>query len=208
MSLSGKRPYAIEKKSSSVTWKKPRQNLEKRRPTLPIFEPSGLLELDSNNKKGIHVLHVEPLNAVSPETFYRNRRVPKFRQCRFRAVVYRDGQEEPIETYDLFEKSSYLVGRALGDKQGDKETPEDAEIVLADIKIPDETCSKQHCVIQFREIDSELKVHVMDLESSNGTVLNAVELPATRFVELHSEDCLRFTVHRSDSQYSVIFVAG
>ena len=36
---------------------------------LPDFSPSGLLELESNNREGIALKHVEPQDAISPDKY-------------------------------------------------------------------------------------------------------------------------------------------
>ncbi|QLQ81044.1 hypothetical protein HG537_0E03990 [Torulaspora globosa] len=171
---------------------------------LPNFEPSGLLELESNSKDGVVLKHVEPLDARCPEEFWaRNRVLVKNRDI-FQAVLYRKGEEMPIKTYDLRLKSSYIIGRGLG-KNSDE--MEEKEVVIADIVIPEETCSKQHCAIQFREVRGRLAAYVIDLESSNGTSLNGVRLPAARYVELRSGDIINTSaVEDDESDYDIVFV--
>ena len=120
-------------------------------PVLPIFEPSGLLELESHGKEGIQLKHVEPKDAQSPLDYYRNSAVPVRKRTRYEAIIYTIGEEHPVKEYELWDKSSYLIGRNLGRSTRKYEqaeaTEEEKEVVLADISIPEETCSKQHCVI-------------------------------------------------------------
>lgn len=182
-------------------YKKARQGLP--RVILPVFEPSGLLELESHNKEGILLKHVEPSDARSPAQFWNRYQVPLKHRNIFQAVVYRRGDKTPVKEYDLEEKSSYIVGRALGKSLSAEETE---EVVVADIGIPEETCSKQHCAIQFREIAGKLAVYVIDLDSSNGTTLNGVKLPSARYVELRSGDLLTLS-EDDESDYEIIFMS-
>lgn len=196
--------------SPSVTFQRKRfhrqEEAKPRATVLPIFEPSGLLELDSNNENGIQLQHIEPSDAISPNTFFDRNRVPIRKRTFFQAIMYDELQPDYREEFNLLEQSSYLIGRSLGelrdDKDGEKET------VLADIPVKEETCSKQHCAIQFRDREGELKAYVIDLNSSNGTLLNGVALPRARYVELRNEDVLRFSTDESESRFSLVFVAG
>ncbi|SCU86696.1 LAME_0D07272g1_1 [Lachancea meyersii CBS 8951] len=172
---------------------------------LPVFEPSGLLALETHSKEGIQLEHTEPHDSISPSSFYQKFSIPLRKQTHFQAVVYSDSDENYLAKYDLLDQTNYLVGRKLSTENESPEQDEDREVVLADIPIPEETCSKQHCVIQFRNRDNELKAYVIDLNSSNGTLLNDVALPRARYVELRNEDVLRFSTHESDSDYFLAF---
>lgn len=152
---------------------------------LPDFRSSGLLELESNNKEGILLKHVEPKDACEPIRFYSKLALNE--RPMFKLMLYKGS--ELIKEYDLFEKSSYIVGRSLG------------ETVIADIGVPEETCSKQHCVIQFRA-GQDLKAYVMDLDSANGTTLNEDEIPSSHYVQLRNGDI----ISSADSQYDLVFV--
>lgn len=179
-------------------------------PVLPIFEPSGLLELESHGKEGIQLKHVEPKDAQSPLDYYRNSAVPVRKRTRYEAIIYTIGEEHPVKEYELWDKSSYLIGRNLGRSTRKYEqaeaTEEEKEVVLADISIPEETCSKQHCVIQFRIRNNLLVPYIIDLNSSNGTLLNDAPLPAARYVELRSGDTLKFST-LDEAQHELVFMA-
>ncbi|SCU88157.1 LADA_0E08526g1_1 [Lachancea dasiensis] len=180
-----------------------------KKPVLPIFERSGLLELESHNVKGVQLQHIEPYDRMSPATFYQKHVIPLHKQTHFRAMVCHDEDDSYHKTYDLFDRSSYLIGRRLSsEEENPEDLEEEKEVVLADIPIPEETCSKQHCVIQFRHRNGQLKAFVIDLDSSNGTLLNDNTLPRARYVELKSEDVLRFSTAESDSAYFLVFVAA
>lgn len=170
---------------------------------LPNFEPSGLLELDSHNKEGILLKHVEPSDAQSPASFWNRCKVPLNQRNVFQAVVYKKGDRNPLGEYDLDQKSSYIVGRALGRSLSEGE---EKEVVVADISVPEETCSKQHCAIQFREVRGKLTAYVIDLESSNGTSLNGVKLPSARYVQLRSGDLIMLS-EEDDSDYEIVFMS-
>ena len=169
---------------------------------LPIFEPSGLLELGSHNKEGILLKHVEPSDARSPEQFWDKYNVPLNQRNLFQAVVYKRGVKTPLKEYDLGSRSSYILGRELGRSLNEQEK----EVVVADIGIPEETCSKQHCAIQFREIGGKLLVYVIDLESSNGTSLNGLKLPSARYVQLRSGDLITLS-EEDESNYEIMFMS-
>ncbi|KAK0549818.1 hypothetical protein OC846_000285 [Tilletia horrida] len=70
-----------------------------------------------------------------------------------------------------------------------------------DIPIDHPSASKQHAVIQFRQVternefgDEQRRIQpfLIDLESSNGSYLNGAEVPTSRYVELKSGDTLKF----------------
>ncbi|SCU94034.1 LAFA_0F19482g1_1 [Lachancea sp. 'fantastica'] len=181
----------------------------RRKVVLPIFEPSGILALETHNKEGIQLLHTEPQDSVSPLSYYRKHSLPLRKQTHFQAVVYKDSDENYLSKYNLLERTNYLIGRKLNTDDEPSLQDENREIVLADIPIPEETCSKQHCVIQFRENkQNQLKAYVIDLDSSNGTMLNNVALPRARYVELKDQDVIRFSKDDSDSDYFLVFISA
>lgn len=176
---------------------------------LPIFEPSGLLELESHNQKGIQLKHVEPSAAESPKAYWTKLKIPLRNRIMFQAVVYKKGQKSPFKEYSLDLKSCYVIGRGMGRslKAGSANGAEDQEeVVIADIPIPEESCSKQHCVIQFQKVDGKLMAYVMDLDSSNGTTLNGVSIPRARYVELRSGDVL-MPSDEEDTDFEIVFLA-
>ena len=75
------------------------------------------------------------------------------------------------------------------------------------------SCSKQHAVIQFRQVSSknefgdvskvikyvpytnkviDVRPYVIDLESTNGTTLNGEKLDSRRYFEIRTEDMIKF----------------
>jgi len=73
--------------------------------------------------------------------------------------------------------------------------------VVADIPIEHPSCSKQHAVIQYRQVTSRnefgdtsstVKPFIIDLDSTNGTFVNDEEIPKSRFYELKESDVIKF----------------
>ncbi|KAJ3117215.1 Smad nuclear-interacting protein 1 [Phlyctochytrium bullatum] len=81
--------------------------------------------------------------------------------------------------------------------------------VVADIPIDHPSCSKQHAVIQFRQVlmDGAKQVrfgkgdilgpyndrpYIIDLESSNGTFINTEKISPSRYYELKISDTIKF----------------
>jgi smad nuclear-interacting protein 1 len=87
----------------------------------------------------------------------------------------------------LHRKSAFLVGR-------DK--------TVADVLSEHQSCSKQHAVIQFRLFqkesadglgyEHEVRPYLLDLESTNGTLLNGSKVESSRYIELREKDMLQF----------------
>lgn len=82
----------------------------------------------------------------------------------------------------IYNQSCYLVGR---------------DTVVTDITVAHPSCSKQHAVIQFRQLTtkneygdtkSEIKPYLLDLDSTNGSYVNGQEIPKSRYYELRASD--------------------
>ncbi|KAH8922517.1 SMAD/FHA domain-containing protein [Atractiella rhizophila] len=141
---------------------------EKNKPPPPNFAASGLLAAESNNFKGIVLKYNEPPEARKS---LRN----------WRVYVFKDGKE--VDMFQLNRQSAYLIGR-------DK--------IVCDIPAEHPSTSKQHAVIQFRQIWEKnpetgkdkgiVKPFVIDLESANGTMVNEEKIPTSRYYELRSGD--------------------
>lgn len=140
----------------------------------PNFGLSGALAKDErtgNMKNGVLLQFSESQDSASPT-------------MRWRLYVFKD--KENIDVLHIHRKSVYLFGR---DER------------VADIHIAHPSCSKQHAVIQFRMIRKRdptghyteaVKPYLMDLESSNKTILNGSEIDGARYYELLVGDCIRF----------------
>ena len=195
---------------------------------LPIFEPSGILEMEShansangssgNNddkksraNEAVTFKYIEPPNAISPYSFWEKFHEPIDKRPMIRGILYKADKEELVSEYNLELRSSYIIGREPR-REDDTEPPDgdsSSEVknqVIANIKIPDPGCSRQHCVIQFLEKNDTLIPYIMDLDSTNGTTLNGILLPSARYVELRSEDIVRFSAIDADSEYELVFM--
>lgn len=96
----------------------------------PNFERSGLLAKESNNVNGVALKYHEPPEAKKPRNPWR-------------MFVFKDGKEMGMSltlTPDMFvlgRQSCYLFGR---------------DRAVVDIPTEHPSCSKQHAVIQFRQV--------------------------------------------------------
>jgi len=86
----------------------------------------------------------------------------------------------------LGERSCWLIGR---------------ERTVADYVVEHPSCSGQHAVLQFRfvtkktefgDTDARVRPYIIDLNSSNGTLVNGDKLPVSRYVELFDKDMVQF----------------
>jgi smad nuclear-interacting protein 1 len=138
----------------------------------PNFGLSGLLTAGMNMRHGIEIKYLEPPDAKVPTR-------------RWRLYVFKDGkpQEDPLR---LYSKSYFLLGR---------------DRIVVDIPTDHPSCSKQHAVIQFRNVLVENddgtarrveRPYLMDLGSANGTFLNGDRVESRRYYELRQSDMLRF----------------
>ncbi|KAE8226616.1 hypothetical protein CF319_g819 [Tilletia indica] len=139
----------------------------------PDFKSSGLLAAASNSVDGVALKYHEPPEARKPK-----------QGKGWRLYVFKDGKDEDL--IHLTRQSCYLFGR---------------ERRVVDIPLEHPSASKQHAVIQFRQIttrsefgdeSSSIRPFFIDLESANGSYLNGNEVPTSRYVELKSGDTLKF----------------
>ncbi|BGP20248.1 hypothetical protein JCM10213v2_008385 [Rhodosporidiobolus nylandii] len=137
----------------------------------PNFERSGALAAETNTLNGVVLKYSEPAEARKP---VRNWRLYVFK-----------GKEQ-VELFHVHRQSCYLVGR---------------DRIVADIPIDHPSTSKQHAVLQFRQVTernefgdvkSLTKPFILDLDSANGTMVNDEQIPASRYYELRSGDVLKF----------------
>ncbi|KAG1150094.1 hypothetical protein G6F37_000374 [Rhizopus arrhizus] len=137
----------------------------------PNFGLSGKLAAETNTVKGVELKYNEPPEAAKPKQ-------------KWRLYVFKG--KEQVDLLHIHRQSSYLIGR---------------DRVVADIPIDHPSCSKQHAVIQYRQMDEKdengklqkiTKPFIIDLEATNGTFLNGEQIPSTRFVELKATDVLKF----------------
>jgi smad nuclear-interacting protein 1 len=137
----------------------------------PNFGISGALAKDDekgNVYKGVVLKFSEPPEARAPNT-----------QWRF--YVFKG--EEALETLHISKQSAYLLGRN-----------ED----IADIPLRHGSCSSQHAVLQYRSLPNketgklQCLPYLMDLESTNGSFINGVQIDSARYYQLKKGDVLKF----------------
>ncbi|KAA0053098.1 FHA domain-containing protein DDL [Cucumis melo var. makuwa] len=148
------------------------QALEAKQKDKPSFELSGKLAAETNRVRGITLLFNEPPDARKPDV-------------RWRLYVFKAGEvlNEPLY---IHRQSCYLFGR---------------ERRVADIPTDHPSCSKQHAVIQFRQVEKEqsdgtlskqVRPYLMDLGSTNKTYINDAAIEPQRYYELFEKDTVRF----------------
>ncbi|KAK1922143.1 SMAD/FHA domain-containing protein [Papiliotrema laurentii] len=137
----------------------------------PNFANSGLLAKETNTVKGVELKYNEPPEARKPLKNWR---------------LYVFKGKEQLDLIHIYRQSAYLVGR---------------DQIVADIPVAHPSCSKQHAVIQFRqvaekneygEVTSSVKPFIIDLDSTNGTHVNDQEIPKSRYYELRNSDVIKF----------------
>ncbi|GAB2230590.1 hypothetical protein Droror1_Dr00014864 [Drosera rotundifolia] len=146
--------------------------LEEKQKQKPSFELSGKLAAETNRVRGVTLLFTEPADARKPDV-------------RWRLYVFKGGEvlNEPLYVH---RQSCYLFGR---------------ERRVADIPTDHPSCSKQHAVLQFRQVEKErpdgtmskqVRPYLMDLGSTNKTFLNDSPVEPQRYYELFEKDTIKF----------------
>jgi len=135
------------------------------------FEPSGILAKETNTVNDVVLKFAEPQEARIPEH-------------RWRLYVFKG--DEALDPLYVHRQSCFLFGK---DRR------------VADIPIDHPSCSRQHAVLQYREIhkvdednivQKYIKPYIMDLESLNGTFLNGEKIEPARYYEILHKDVLKF----------------
>eukprot|EP00475_Leptophrys_vorax_P014509 TRINITY_DN2081_c0_g1_i5.p1 TRINITY_DN2081_c0_g1~~TRINITY_DN2081_c0_g1_i5.p1 ORF type:complete len:344 (+),score=58.56 TRINITY_DN2081_c0_g1_i5:64-1032(+) len=156
----------------------------------PCYEPSGNLYTDNASRSltvdddasdeenaTVKLKYTEPSDAAFPDKLWR---------------FYVFKGDDCIETLHLARLSFYVVG-----KDSDK----------CQIPLLHPTISKYHAVVQFRKKISHNQVgdpvikispYVIDLNSTNGTLLNGDKIEPQRYYELKKKDCLKFGASSRD----------
>ncbi|KAK6132928.1 hypothetical protein DH2020_033312 [Rehmannia glutinosa] len=148
------------------------ETLDAKEKQKPSFELSGKLAAETNRVKGVTLLFNEPPDARKPD-------------IRWRLYVFKGGEvlNEPLYVH---RQSCYLFGR---------------ERRVADIPTDHPSCSKQHAVLQYRQVEEEnadgtmskrVRPYVMDLGSTNGTFINDNQIEPQRYYELFEKDTIKF----------------
>ena len=128
------------------------------------FVPSGKLMEDAAEViHGRKLAWSEPPDATMPVDGWR-------------MYVFK-GSEKIGDPILLQNQTSFLLGR---------------DRAIADIPLDHPSCSSQHAVIQFRLHEKQARPYLMDLGSTNGTLLNGSTMKPKVYVELKSKDIVRF----------------
>ncbi|KAL1924495.1 uncharacterized protein VTP21DRAFT_4149 [Calcarisporiella thermophila] len=138
----------------------------------PNFGLSGKLAAETKTVNGVELKYHEPPEARKPDS-------------KWRLYVFKD--KEMLDTLHIYRQSAFLIGR---------------ERLVVDIPVDHPSCSKQHAVLQFKQIqvfdEKEfqhkriVKPFIIDLESTNGTYVNGERIPGSRYYELKMKDVLKF----------------
>ncbi|KAI4308037.1 hypothetical protein L6164_031156 [Bauhinia variegata] len=161
-----------EENDSIKMMKAAEEALEEKQKQKPSFELSGKLAAETNRVRGVTLLFNEPPEARKPNV-------------KWRLYVFKGGEvlNEPLY---IHRQSCYLFGR---------------ERRVADIPTDHPSCSKQHAVIQFRQVEKEepdgavsklIRPYLMDLGSTNKTFINESPIEPQRYYELREKDTIKF----------------
>ncbi|CAE6413101.1 unnamed protein product [Rhizoctonia solani] len=142
----------------------------------PNFGNSGLLAAATNTVK----------HGDGTSTLLKYNEPPEARKPveNWRLYVFKG--KEQVDLLHLHRQSAYLIGR---------------DPKICDIPVEHPSCSKQHAVIQFRQVHikdefgaskAAIKPFVIDLESTNGTMVNDDAIPVSRYYELKPSDVVKF----------------
>ncbi|KAL3636788.1 hypothetical protein CASFOL_019087 [Castilleja foliolosa] len=162
----------IEDDDSVAKMKAVEETLDAKEKQKPSFELSGKLAAETNRVRGVTLLFNEPPDARKPE-------------IRWRLYVFKGG-EALTEPLYVHRQSCYLFGR---------------ERRVADIPTDHPSCSKQHAVLQYRQVEEEnpdgtmskrVRPYMMDLGSTNGTFINDNQMEPQRYYELFEKDTIKF----------------
>ncbi|KAK8545710.1 hypothetical protein V6N13_066979 [Hibiscus sabdariffa] len=169
---SGGDEHRDDEDDSVAKMKAAEEALEAKQKQKPTFELSGKLAAETNRVRGVTLLFNEPPDARKPD-------------IRWRLYVFKAGEvlNEPLY---IHRQSCYLFGR---------------ERRVADVPTDHPSCSKQHAVIQFRQVEKEqpdgtlikqVRPYVMDLGSTNKTFINDNPIEPQRYYELFEKDTIKF----------------
>lgn len=159
------------------------QNINKSKNIIPInLKPSGILTeyLDSSsNTDHISEKHTHQSKYFPPEDAL----IPTKLTCPFYLFSSNSKSDTPHEIKILNSKSYFIFGR-------DKNLSD----IILDYDYDVDVVSKEHAVLQFRKNikTGKIGLYLMDLDSTNGTFLNSIEIPRNRYVELKTGD--KFTL--------------
>lgn len=181
LAVSSRRSSSPKRPSSIQPSARPRSSSRSKSPppidkAKPNFANSGLLAAETNAVKltdGTSTIlkYNEPPEARKPTLGWR---------------LYVFKGSEQVELLHIHRQSAYLIGR---------------DRTVTDILIEHPSCSKQHAVIQHRQVTEKdefgaskpkNKPFIIDLESTNSTYVNDEAVPTSRFYELKAGDVIKF----------------
>ncbi|KAL7752046.1 hypothetical protein RI367_002575 [Sorochytrium milnesiophthora] len=137
----------------------------------PNFALSGKLAAEQNTFNGVVLKYSEPGEACKPS-------------LKWRLHVFKG--KEQLDVLHIYKQSAYLIGR---------------DRMVVDIPVEHPSCSKQHAVIQHRQLSRKNeygeqvktnKPYVLDIDSTNGTFLNGERIEPSRYYELQIGDVVKF----------------
>ncbi|KAH9950600.1 SMAD/FHA domain-containing protein [Amylocystis lapponica] len=142
----------------------------------PNFAPSGLLAAATKTVK----------HGDGTSTVLKYHEPPEARKpvVGWRLYVFKG--KDQVDLLHIQRQSAYLIGR---------------DRAIADLAIDHPSCSKQHAVIQYRQVHEKnelgdvknvIKPFIIDLESTNGTHVNDEAIPVSRYYELKPGDVIKF----------------
>lgn len=157
------------------------QPVEKQKPN---FKQTGLLAREANTVTvggtAVVLKYNEPPDARKPPA-----------RDEWRLFVFKG--QDCLQTIELGSRSCWLIGR---------------EAAVADLLVEHPSTSKQHAVLQFRyttrvneygDKDARVRPYLIDLESSNGTILNGDQIEPARYVEFMDKDVMK--IGHSEREY-------
>lgn len=140
----------------------------------PNFEVSGILAEEQNQVNGVALTFSLPMDSAKPEDESQDWRLYEFTGDENTRVVKLRGY-----ACFLFGKDTRLSGASITD---------DLEFV----QLANAMCSRQHAVIQFRRREGGVRPYIMDLNSTNKTMLNQKPIEPGKYIELRHQDVLNF----------------
>ncbi|OBZ71301.1 Smad nuclear interacting protein 1 [Grifola frondosa] len=153
--------------------------------TKPNFAPSGLLAAATKTVK----------HGDGTSTVLKYHEPPEARKpvVGWRLYVFKG--KEQVDLLHIQRQSAYLIGR---------------DRAVVDVAIDHPSCSKQHAVIQYRQVPEKnefgdvknaIKPFIIDLESTNGTFVNDEAIPTSRYFELKPGDGMFVLQHLFSHQH-------
>ncbi|VDB91910.1 unnamed protein product [Peniophora sp. CBMAI 1063] len=142
----------------------------------PNFGASGLLAAETNTVR----------KSDGSSTLLKYNEPPEARKPLQQWRLYVFKGDEQVDLLHVSRQSAYLFGR---------------DHVVVDVPLDHPSCSKQHAVIQYRQVTVKdeygaakavIKPYIIDLESTNGTHVNDQTIPTTKFYELQHKDVIKF----------------